>query len=87
MKLDYSNKPEEATVNTVPRWLLVGVCAALMAWASVNVGIMTWQMALSVWVANVQAPQALQQAQQAAQKAQQELAAERAKNAAPAAKP
>lgn len=62
-------------------WYIKGACIALMVWASLNTGVLAWQMALNVWVATVQAPQAQQQAQQQINSLRQQLDAERAKGA------
>lgn len=65
-------------------WYIKGAFIALMVWCILNVSVMSWQMALSVWVANAQAPQAIQQAQQKAAELQRQLDAERATKAKPA---
>lgn len=62
-------------MNDLP-WYIKSAMIALLVWCSLNVGIMSWQMILSVYVATVQAPQqtqALQRAQQENQALQQKL--------------
>ena len=59
--------------------LILYLIVAASAWFTINTAIVVWNMALSVWVANVQSPQAVQQLQQKNAEIQRQLDAERAK--------